>query len=183
MNLETFIAGDTLDQNVSVSDYPASDGWTLKYRLTPRFTSPTQAPITITASTNADGASYDVQASPATTAAWAAGFYTWARWVEKSGARQTLNESGTLEIKADPSATTQGYDSRTHARKVLDAIEAVIENRASLDQENYTINGRQLSRTPLKELMRLRTVYANEVEAEYRAANNITGGRKLVFKL
>jgi hypothetical protein len=43
------VAGDTLDMQVTVPDYPSTDGWTLKYRLTPRFSTPTQAPIDITA--------------------------------------------------------------------------------------------------------------------------------------
>lgn len=183
MNLEQIVAGDTLDFTVSVPDYPASDGWTLKYSLTARFSTPTQSTITLTASTNDNGADYDIEVAPATTADWAAGYYTWARWVEKSGARQTLTESGTLQILADPELTAQGHDSRTHARKVLDAIEAVIENRATLDQESYTINGRSLNRTPIAELLKLRTIYRNEVEAEYRAKNNVTGGKKLVFRL
>ena len=166
MNLETMIAGDTLDFTVSVADYPATDGWTLKYRLTPRFSSPTQTPIDLTATTNADGSSYDVQASPTTTAGWKAGFYTWARWIEKAGARQTLDESGQLEIKDDPSATAQGFDSRTHARIVLDAIEAVLEGRASKDQEEYTIGSRSLKRTPLKELREMRATYRAMVTTE-----------------
>jgi hypothetical protein len=143
--LETIIAGDTLDFTVEVVDFPASDGWTLKYRLTPRFTTPTQTPIDLTATTNADGERYDIQVAPATTVGWKAGFYTWARWVEKAGARQTLNESGQLEVKADPALTAQGYDSRSHPRKVLEAIEAVIESRASQTQREmvaYTIGSR-----------------------------------------
>jgi hypothetical protein len=51
MITDELIGGDTLDFTDSVPEYPASDGWTLKYRLTPRFASPVQAPITITAST------------------------------------------------------------------------------------------------------------------------------------
>ena len=89
---ETLVAGDTLEFSVVVPDYPAADGWTLKYRLTPRFAAPTQAPITLTATTNINGADYDVKSAPAVTVTWAPGIYTWARWVEKSGARQTLDE-------------------------------------------------------------------------------------------
>ena len=183
MNVEEFVAGDTFDQTVEVADYPASEGWTLKYSLTARFATPTQLTIILTASTNADGVRYDLEEAPATTAAWEPGAYTWARWVEKSGARQTLNESGQLVIKSDPANTAQGHDGRTHAKKVLDAIEAVIENRATLDQENYTIAGRSLSRTPLKELQKLRADYKAEVDAEWRDRNNSKAGTKLVFKL
>jgi hypothetical protein len=142
--VETHIAGDTLDFQVAVPDYPSNAGWTLKYRLTARFASPAQAPIGITASANTDG-TYQIQASPATTGQWAAGSYTWSRWVEKTGARQTLNERGQLEIRPDPSASAQGLDTRTHARKVLEAVEACLENRASTTQREmveYTIGSR-----------------------------------------
>ena len=172
MNLETTIAGDTLSFTVEVSQYPASDGWTLKYRLTPRFTTPVQAPITIEADTNPDGARYDIEEAPAITETWAAGFYTWARWVEKAGARQTLDESGQLEVKADPALTAQGYDSRSHARKVLEAIEAVIESRASSTQRElvaYTIGVRsqQFDSAETKgDLLALHARYKFKVEAE-----------------
>lgn len=181
--LEQIVAGDTLDFTVEVPDYPAADGWTLKYRLTPRFSTPTQASITITAVANADGSRYDVQAAPATTAAWAAGAYTWARWVEKSGARQTLSESGQLEVKSDPSATAQGFDSRSHARKTLEAIEAVIEGRASKDQMSYAIGGRSLQRMPIDDLLKFRARYKAEVEIEERLASGVSTGSKLVFRL
>lgn len=170
---DTVVAGDTLDFIVSVPDYPPSAGWTLKYRLTARFAAPTQAPITLTAS--ASGSDYQVQAGPATTAAWLPGAYTWARWVEKSGARQTLSESGQLEVKADPALTTQGFDSRSHARTVLEAIEAVIEGRASKDQEEYTIGSRHLRHTPIAELLVLRDRYKAEVSNEEAAARIASG--------
>lgn len=180
---EELIAGDTLDFTVSVPDYPASDGWTLKYRLTPRFAAPTQAPVVLTATTNANGTDYDVQAGPSTTADWAAGSYTWARWVEKTGARQTLSESGALLVKADPSTTVQGFDPRGHAQTVLDAIEAVIEGRATKDQEEYTIGSRSLKRTPLDELIKLRGRYKSEVLAERIAAGETgLGTGKVVYR-
>ena len=163
---DTIIAGDTLDFTVHVPDYLAADGWTLKYRLTPRFTSPTQAPIVLTATTNANGADYDVQAAPATTAAWAAGEYTWARWVEKSGARQTLSESGQLLVKADPATTVQGFDSRSHVRKMLASIETALESFASNPaMKSYTIGTRSYVRADIPELLRLRQTYVNEVAA------------------
>src|SRR5262245_40456914 len=117
------VAGDTLDQLIVVPDYPSNAGWTLKYRLAARFTLPVQASIDITAATNPDG-SYQLQAGPATTAGWSAGAYGWGRWVEKVGARQTLTssqEEGEVLIRANPATAVQGADTRSHARKVLEA--------------------------------------------------------------
>lgn len=173
---DTIIAGDTLDFTVTVADYPATDGWTLKYRLTPRFSSPTQAPVTLTALTNADGTDYDVQASPATTAALAAGEYTWARWVEKTGARQTLSESGALLVKADPALTVQGFDSRSHARKMLASIETALEVfGANPVMKSYTVGTRQYMRADIPDLLVLRDRYRNEVANEDAAAK-VAGG-------
>lgn len=177
--VETHIAGDTLDFQVDVPDYPSGDGWTLKYRLTPRFTSPTQTPIELTAIANADG-SYQVQAGPTATAAWTAGAYTWARWVEKSGARQTLNERGQLEVRPNPATSAAGLDTRSHVRKVLEAIEACIESRASTTQREmvaYAIGNRSQQFDPQDNraaLLELRSKYlwlvANEDAREQIAA-------------
>src|SRR3954468_18180912 len=115
------VAGDTLDMQVTVPDYPSTDGWTLKYRLTPRFSTPTQAPIDITATANADG-TYQLQKAPSDTG-WVPGAYGWARGVEKSGARQTLTSSedqGEVQVRQNPATTAQGYDSRSHERKLLE---------------------------------------------------------------
>jgi len=141
--IEELIAGDTLDFLDSVPEYPPADGWTLKYQLVPRFTTPTQAPITLTATTS--GSDYRVQEAAGVTATWKPGAYTWARWVEKAGPiRQSLGD-GQILIKTDPAAAVQGYDGRSHERKMLDAIEAVIESRASSTQREmvaYTIGSR-----------------------------------------
>lgn len=178
---EDVVAGDTLDFPVSVPDFPSTDGWTLKYRLTPRFTSPVMAPVVLTALANADG-SYQVQASPAATALWAAGFYTWARWVEKAGARQTLDESGQLQVKPDPAATVQGFDSRSHPRKVLDAIVAVLEARATRTQRELVgqtigIRSQQFDAAETKEKLlefksRYQWLVQNEVDREKIAAGH-----------
>lgn len=158
----TLIVGDTLDFLTTVLSYPPADGWTLKYRLVPRVSG---TPIAITAATEGDH--YRVQVGPTTTAAWLAGEYSWSSWVEKSGARVTVDD-GTITLLPDPAIVT-ARDSRTHAAKVLDAIRAVIENRASLDQEEYTIGGRSLRRTPLSELRVLEQRYASRVANEEAA--------------
>lgn len=182
------VAGDTLDFPVTVADYPSSDGWTLKYYLTPRFSTPAQAQVVLTAIANTDG-TYQVQESPANTALWKPGAYGWARLVEKVGARQTLTGSenqGEVLVRQDPSAAVQGYDSRSHARKTLEAIEAVIEERATKDQEEYSIAGRSLKRTPLAELRAMRDDYRAEVaaeDAEERLNSGQAGGSRLLARL
>jgi hypothetical protein len=57
-------------------------------------------------------------------------------------------------------------EQRTHAKRVLDAIEAVLENRANLDQQSYTVEGKRLDRTPISELLKLRREYQAEYNLE-----------------
>lgn len=183
---DELIAGDTLDFYDDVPEYPPADGWTLKYQLIPRFTTPVQAPITITASTS--GSQYRVQAAAAVTATWTIGAYTWARWVEKAGPiRQSLG-SGQLAVKQDPAAAAQGYDSRSHARKMLDAIEAILEGRSSSTQREmvaYTIGSRSMEfdkEDSRAQLVQLHSTYkwlvANE-DARERLASGLSNPRNV----
>ena len=171
--IEELIAGDTLSFLDSVPEYPPADGWTLKYRLVPRFTTPVQAPITLTAIT--EGTDYRVQEAAGATAVWAPGSYTWSRWVEKAGPiRQSLGD-GQIQIKTNPATAAQGYDGRSHARKVLESINAVLEGRATQDQEEYTIGSRSLKRTPIADLLVLRDRYVAAVANEDAAAAVASG--------
>ena len=85
MNITELIVGDTLQFDTDVPDYPASDGYTLTYRLVPRVSG---SAIEITAT--ADGDTFAVNVAAATTAAWTAGEYSWHSYVTLSGARYTV---------------------------------------------------------------------------------------------
>lgn len=174
---ETLIAGDTLDFTVSVPAYPATGGWTLKYRLTPRFATPVQAPVVLTATTNANGVDYNVQSAPAVTVLWAAGLYAWARWVEKTGARQTLDESGELLVKPDPSATVQGYDGRSQAAKAVEdllTIKATFQSTGRL-VESYTIGTRSMTFKNSADLEKELRFWQVQLAKENTAANIARG--------
>ena len=77
-------------------------------------------------------------------------------------------ESGILAVVVDLGLAVAGHESRTHAVKVLASVEAVIEGRATRDQESYSINGRTLTRTPIADLLLLRDRYRKEVGSERR---------------
>lgn len=141
------------------TDYPAST-WTLKYWM--KKTGATGANFSITAS--ADGDNFAVTVAASTTSGYTAGTYTWAAQVS-SGSDVYGVDTGTL-ILLPRYDQASNLDDRTHARKVLDAINAVIENRATLDQEEYTIGNRSLKRTPMADLLVLRNRYQAMVNAE-----------------
>jgi hypothetical protein len=174
--IQKLIAGDSLDFVTSVEKYPATDGWSLKYRLVPRFTAPAQAPITITATVH-DVTAYRVQVGPTVTQAWAAGRYSWASWVEQAGQRITLEQGGELTVAPDPGAAGQGTDVRTSAEQALEAVSAMLLGKATTGVESYTIAGRTLKSYALSELLMLQTRLQAEVIREKRAAAIAAGLR------
>ena len=155
------IAGDTLKFQKSLSDYSSST-WTLTYYL---LKSGTQ----ITFSASASGTDHLVNVSNTTTAGWAAGIYKWESYISKTGERYKIS-SGTIEIKPNLAAQTTGYDARSHVKKVLDAIEAVIEGRASRTDLSYTINDRTIQHMGPEELIKwhshYKKLYMQELQAE-----------------
>jgi hypothetical protein len=137
---DTLTVGDTLDFTTSVPGYPASSGYTLKYRVIPRTSG---AAILLTATAVDDD--YRVQYPPAVTATWAAGEYTWSAWIEKSGERYSV-DSGIVTLKVDP-AVVAAYDGRTPARAALDAANAALAgygNEAFSHVSGYTIGNRSM---------------------------------------
>ncbi|HRS29196.1 MAG TPA: hypothetical protein P5255_13125 [Phycisphaerae bacterium] len=107
-------AGDTLAWNKSFADYPANAGWTLKYRLI-------NAAAKIDITSSASGADHAVNVAAATSAAWAAGKYSWQSWVEKGSERYT-QAVGEITINRNLAAEAAGYDTRTDAKKILDQL-------------------------------------------------------------
>ena len=138
-----------------VSDYPADAGWVLTYRLVGK-----NGAITITAT--GDGAAFLVTVAAATTATYAAGTYAWAASVAKGSEKYTI-ANGTLTVLPNLSALSN-TDLRSFAEKALESIEAVLANRATVDQQSFEIAGRKLSRTPITDLLKLRDTFRREVK-------------------
>ena len=155
-------AGDTLKWTTGHSDYTPGDGWTLKTEF---LNSAGTVDATITAVQDPDDASrYLSTLDASTTANWPAGEVYWQTYVEMSGQRYTILE-GVVLVRANL-ATATSHDGRSHAKKTLDALEAVIEGKASRDQLAYSIAGRSLSRMSPDELIRWRDHYRAEWKRE-----------------
>jgi hypothetical protein len=173
-------AGDTWAWTKTLDDYPAS-AWTLKYRFK---NAAGGFEITATAS----GDDFSVSVAAATTTGYAAGAYSWMAWVEGGTSEKYTVDTGTCTINPDyrSGTATAAFDDRTHARIVLDAIEAVIEGRAAKDQEEYEIAGRRLKHTPIPTLLKLRQHYKAEVAGQVAAeavANGLGTGRRIQFRI
>lgn len=160
----TLIAGDrwAWKRDDLYADYPPAD-FSLKYSARLELAG-TEIEITATESGN----EYLIEVSSVTTTGYTAGTYHWQSYIIRTSDSERITlGSGTWEVKANRDAATT--DPRGHVKKVLDAIEAVIEARATKDQESYTINGRSLSRTPIKDLIVLRDTYRIEYQRELAA--------------
>lgn len=177
-------AGDTWKWTKSLADYPASTPWTLKYRF-----KNAAGGFEITAS--ASGDDFSVTVGAATTTAYVAGTYDWVSWVEGGSSEKYTIGTGVAEVLPDlrTGTATAALDVRSHARKVLDAIEAWIEGR-DIGVAEYEINvagnSRRLKNIPMADLIKLRNRYKAEVAAEDAArklAAGIATGRKIQFRL
>lgn len=155
-------AGDTWRWSRSLSDYPA-DIWTLTYTL---FNAASK--ISITAS--ADGADHLVDVAPATTADYPAGAYDWVSHVSDGTDRFQVG-AGSMSVLPDLSAVSS-YDGRSHARKMLDAIDALLEGRATSGQiDLVTASSEHESITKRPDLLlKMRQHYAAAVANEEQAA-------------
>jgi hypothetical protein len=155
------VAGDAwLWKRTDLTDY-ATASYALTYTFRLEGTGATS--IAVTASESGD--EYRVEVAAATTAAYTVGVYQWQEYITRSSdsARLTLSE-GTCEVVANRSAATT--DPRSHAQKVLTAIEAVIEGTASKELASYTVDGIAINRRSIEELTRMREAYRYEVDEE-----------------
>lgn len=163
------VAGDTIKWSKSLSDFSAADAWVLKYRL---INSAAHYDITASAS----GADHLVTVAASVSALWAAGDYKWVSWAEKGTERFTV-ASGVLTVRPNLATQVAGYDTRTHARKMLDAIEAALVGKANANQIDlleWEANNRRSKRDPVS-LLKWRELYRREVRAEESAARVAAG--------
>lgn len=64
---------------------------------------------------------------------------------------------------------------KSHARKVLEAIEATLEGTATQSQSEFMVNGRSIKYKSNAELLQLRAVYKREVANEEAASRMRSG--------
>lgn len=130
-----------------------------------------------------DGNGQVLRVNATETAGWLPGVY-WYSLRATRGTDVKAMESGQITILPDLASAGDGYTATTHAQRTLAAIEAVIERRATNDQERYRINNRELWRTPLADLLKLRDVYRLEVQRELAAERGKNPfGRKIRVSL
>lgn len=165
-----FVAGDTLEWVKTLPSYPASAGWVLRYTL-----------VSATAAHNfaatASGEAHAVSVLAATTAGWAAGSYAWTSYVTIGAARHTVG-TGRITVAPNLAAATTGLDTRSPARKALDALDTALASYgAKAYLQAYTINGRSQTFRDPAQFMAMRSQLQAEVAKEDRAAALAAGLR------
>jgi hypothetical protein len=163
-------AGDRVQWTRTFSDFPAT-AWTLTYYLRANLPG---GQIDITAS--ASGSSYSVDIPTTSTEGYMPGLYYWSAFVSASGDRKLVAQ-GRIEILENPAGIVIPVDKRSHARRTLEAIKAVIERRATTDQQAYVFQavGRSVTKMPIKDLLDFLSYYQAIVTGEERAEKSARG--------
>jgi hypothetical protein len=146
----TFRAGDSVAWSVSLAAYPASAGWTLRYRLL--FPSGTVQTIASTAA----GDDFNVTQSAADTADWTPGTATLVKIVDKAAESYTLAADLVTVLPDLRVATT--HDGRTPNEKALADAEAALAAYVAAGQmhvEGYEIAGRTMTFRTLADITAL----------------------------
>lgn len=149
-----------------VSDYPLAD-YTMTYHFSEDSGGGGTHHFTLS-STEADD-NYYFEKPSSETATLSAGDWEWQLYAIRTSdsERITLDYGITKFVLGELDTNT---DLRSHAKKVLDAIEAVIEGRATIDQSSFSLGGRSLSRMSIDELMTFRDRYHAEYLKEVKLA-------------
>jgi hypothetical protein len=168
---ELVYAGATIQWTKSGSDYP-SDEYTLNYYLSG------PANITITGSQYESGTDHLISVTAAVSNAWDYGRYSYQAYAEKTGEKWFVG-SGFITIK-----TAAG---KSFAKTMLDAIEAILGNRAdkgTVDMVAKGLGDKNIQKRP-DLLMTWRDKFRAEVSAETASEDRAQGraaGSKVLLR-
>jgi len=171
----TITAGDSLQWLRRSGDYPATDGWVLHYTLL-------GATAIYTIDGTASGEDYAVSVDAATTAGWAPGKYQAQEYITNpTGLQRITLRTFALTIAPNLVGASPGLDTRSHAQKMLDAINTWLESKAPV-AGSMEINGRKISYYPLADLLKLQSRYQLLVNQEQASADGRTGGTRTLVQ-
>jgi hypothetical protein len=170
---KTIVIGDFVQ--FKLTEY-SSDYANTAHSMTFVARAATGANVEFTIAATNSGDDYLFTADSATTAAYTAGAYHYqVEVLETSSSNRLVVDQGELDVTVD--LDVNAVDPRTHAEKMLQKIESVLENRADADVSSYSIAGRSLTKMSPEELLTWRDNYRREVKA-YRRKFDVKHGRK-----
>jgi len=160
MNPDKLFAGYDSRRTYTLENYSAADGWSVTVRL---IGSGGSADID---AINAEGSgtAWTLTVPAAALSALTSGVYT-LQLIAADGTTTEIAVSETVQVIA-----ASETDLRSSARKQLDAIDAVLEGKASKDESSISYNGRSISRMSWEELQTARDRIARNVRDEERRA-------------
>lgn len=166
----SLIAGATAKWTRSFEDYPASEGWTLKY-----FLRGVGDPLDITCSVDPDDANGFLAVITATQSATLEPVtYTLQGQVSKSGEKYIVIQQE-IVILPNLEAATNNLDSRTIEEQILAALTAGINTSAGSQVVKYTIGDRSIEKSR-EEAIRLHSYYSRIVADQKRRKRVAKGG-------
>ena len=169
IELSSITVGDSLSRAVNVPGYPASDGWTLHYRL---ISTVSGTPVQL--DSTADGDDHVITALAATTALWVSGNYSWSAWVTNAALKSITILTGSVRLLPNPRVATAPLDLRTDAEIALEAAEDAL---AAWDGkiQSYTIGGRSVTFASEQKVKDTIAYWKAKVQRERRAARMAAG--------
>jgi hypothetical protein len=167
-------------KRTDLTDYATAD-YSMSYAMRLYGTGSTEIEITATES----GSEYIVEVAAATTATYVSGWYAWQAYITRSSdsERITLN-SGRVEILPDRDSLPA--DPRNHNRVMFEALEALLQGKATKDQIQYSIGDRNLSRMQPSEAQEWYDIYRRRVRDDERAeqvARGQGGGNRIRVRM
>lgn len=150
------IAGDSYALLLDEPDYPATDGWSLRLVLNGQWQ--------LTKDSTPSGTAHAIALSAADSLSLISGRYRWIVRALKDSTVTTVRD-GVLDVDADP-ATTPAGNLASFAERALAAIEACLLGAASDEMRMMMIDGRQLQKFSIDELLRARVRFKAEVASE-----------------
>ena len=163
-----FYAGDTVIWQIENlnTDYSNST-----HTLTYKFRLENNGSTTFSVDATADGNNYKITLSASTTASITEGKYNFISYVTRTSdnARVTVDR-GMIEVKPNLASSTS--ETRSHAKKMLDLIESLLEGKATKDVSSYSIAGRSLNKMSVSELLEWRNYYKTEYNRELSKQRN-----------
>lgn len=157
------IAGDTWRWTRDLADYPAGT-WTATVYFEASHG-------TFNSTASASGTTHSFTIAAATTTGYVPGLYGW-RLRVTDGTTTTTVESGMVDVLVDPGKAGK-TDTRSWARRTLEAVEAFLEGNASTAQASMSIQGRALSHWALADLQGLH----DWLQAKVRSEEASSGGK------
>ena len=120
----------------------------------------------ITVTGTADNTDFTFAVTSATSKTYPAGVYRWIQYVilTAGGSERYTVASGIVELLPDLATVQGGYDSRSHAQRMVDLLEASIEKLATDAIQELEIAGRRYVKADIATLRSMLNQYRNEVD-------------------